>query len=143
MKNNNCEKLLGNPGQIPGEKLFKEILSEQLLTSYRGMLKIISEMKLLAEWRYYNDGKSWLWKITDKKKTVVWISLWESHFKASFYFTEKNRSGIESLAIDKEIKDTFSNTKSTGKLIPITLELAKLSDLENFRKLIDFKLSLK
>lgn len=34
-------------------------------------------MRRHPEWRYYKDGKSWLCKITQKNKTIVWISLWE------------------------------------------------------------------
>lgn len=95
MEDNNCKQLLRNPEQIPSENLFKEILSKQLFQTYQEMQKILSDSGLQAEWRYYKDGKAWLCKITHKKKTIVWVSLWDSLFKSSFFFTEKNRSGIE------------------------------------------------
>jgi len=143
MEEKNCNQLLRNPEQIPDEELFKEILSEQLFQTYKEMQKIFSGFGLSAEWRYYKDGKAWLWKITQKKKTIVWVSLWECFFKSSFYFTEKSRSGVESLPIDTKIKASFSETKPIGKLIPLILELENVVGLENFKKIIDYKLSLK
>lgn len=143
MEDNNCKQLLRNPEQIPSENLFKEILSKQLFQTYQEMQKILSDSGLQAEWRYYKDGKAWLCKITHKKKTIVWVSLWDSLFKSSFFFTEKNRSGIENLDIDTSIKTSFSKAKPIGKLIPLILDLGNISELENFKKIADYKLSLK
>ncbi|PKP08994.1 MAG: hypothetical protein CVU09_13085 [Bacteroidetes bacterium HGW-Bacteroidetes-4] len=38
-----------------------------------------------VQWRYYNDGKAWLCKVSYKKKTVFWLSVWEAYFKVAFY----------------------------------------------------------
>lgn len=143
MENNNCKQLLRNPEQIPNKELFEEILSKQLLQTYKEIEKIIADFGLLIEWRYYKDGKAWLCKITGKKKTIVWISLWENLIKSSFFFTEKNRSGIESLPIDTKIKTSFSKEKPIGKLIPLILEIDNIAKLDDFKKIIEYKLSLK
>jgi len=143
MENNNCKQLLRNPEQIPNEELFEEILPKQLLQTYKEIEKIIANFGLFIEWRYYNDGKAWLCKITGKKKTIVWISLWENIIKSSFFFTEKNRTGIESLPIETKIKTVFSKEKSIGKLIPLILEIDNIVELDNFKRIIEYKLSLK
>lgn len=143
MENNNCRQLLRNPEQIPNEELFEEILTKQLFQTYKEIVKIIDDFGLFIEWRFYNDGKAWLCKITRKKKTIVWISLWENLFKSSFYFTKKNRSGIEGLPIDTKIKASFSEEKSIGKLIPLILQIHDIAELENFKRIIEYKLSLK
>ena len=104
MENKNSAQLLRNPEPEPGDRLFSDILSEQLYQTYEELLKMVSEMGLSHEWRYYNDGKAWLCKITHKKKTVAWLSLWENTFKTGFYFTEKTGAGIISLDIDNKIK---------------------------------------
>ncbi len=99
MEDSYPDHLLRDPAQQPGDKLFREILTEQLYKAYEELLKIIPESGLSYEWRYYNDGKAWLCKITHKKKTVAWLSLWENAFKTTFYFTEKTGAGIKSLDI--------------------------------------------
>lgn len=70
MEENNCKKLLTNPKQIPNEELFKEILSKQWYQTYKEIQKIISGFGFCAGWRYYKDGKSWLYKITQKRKQL-------------------------------------------------------------------------
>lgn len=143
MENKNETQLLRNPGQEPDDRLFREILSEKLYKTYEELLKMVSEMGLSHEWRYYNDGKTWLCKITHKKKTVAWLSLWENTFKAGFYFTEKTGAGIMDLAIDNNIKSSFSQNKPIGKLIPLTLEIYHKTRLEDFRKIAVYKMALK
>ena len=143
MEDKNCKRLLQNPEQIPNAELFEKILSKQLLQTYKEIERIISDFGLLTEWRYYKDGKSWLCKVTHKKKTIVWVSLWENFFKSGFYFTEKNRNGIESLNIDTKIKTLFSKEKPIGKLIPLILDIQNVAELENFKKIIEYKLLLK
>lgn len=143
MEANNPAQLLGDPEQEPGNRLFREILSEQLYQTYEELLKTISGMGLSHEWRWYNDGKAWLCKITHKKKTVAWLSLWENAFKTSFYFTEKTGGGIKSLDIDNRLKSSFAQNKSIGKLIPLTLEIDEKSKLEDFRKIAEYKMTLK
>lgn len=143
MEDKNHIRLLRNPEQAPGEELFREILSHPLLQTYKEIQKIISGFGLVEEWRYYQDGKSWLCKITHKKKTIVWISLWENYVKASFFFTDKHRGGIEGLDLDKDIKASFSNVKPIGKLVPLILDMENVAGLDNFIRIIDYKLSLK
>jgi hypothetical protein len=98
MKDMESEQLLRDPQQKPDEKLFKTILNKQLYHLYEELQNMLSKIGLSAEWRYYNDGKSWLYKITYKKKTIAWLSLWKYFFKTSFYFTEKTSAGIMKLA---------------------------------------------
>lgn len=100
-------------------------------------------MRRHPEWRYYKDGKSWLCKITQKNKNNCLDFTLGTFFKSRFYFTEKSRSGLESLNIDTRIKASFSKTKPIRKLIPVILDLENVARLENFKKINNYKLSLK
>ena len=143
MESKKPAQLLSDPAQEPGDRLFREILSEQLYQTYEELLKILSEMGLSHEWRWYNDGKAWLCKITHKKKTVAWLSLWENAFNTGFYFTENTGAGIKSLDIDDKIKSSFLQNKPIGKLIPLTLEIDSKPKLEDFRTIAEYKVTLK
>lgn len=143
MENQNSKQLLKDPGQIPGGALFREMMGETLFQAYAGLQEIISSTGLSGEWRYYNDGKAWLYKVTFKKKTIAWVSLWEESIKTSFYFTEKNRGGIMDLDIGEPVKTAFLQAKSIGKLVPLTLDLKQKEDAEDFRKIAAYKMSLK
>lgn len=98
---------------------------------------------MLFEWRYYNDGKAWLCKLTFKKKTICWFSVWDQFFKMGFYFTDNAGAGISSLAIDPLLKDNFLNGPYYGKLKALTVEVRSREALESARILIDYKSKLK
>lgn len=95
------------------------------------------------EWRYYNDGKAWLCKLTHKKRTVCWISIWEKYFKTSFYFTQKHDEAIDSLAISPQLKAAYRAQQSTGKLKPVVVPVPTRKALDDVFTLLEFKSALK
>lgn len=139
----NTIQLLTNPDQLPDNKLFEEILCKQLYQTYLQIESSISALGLSAEWRYYHDGKAWLCKITHKKKTVAWLSLWNHCIKISFYFTEKTREGVMLLDVGNDIKTSFAQAKTIGKLIPLMLDLDQPDQIDGFTKTAIYKMNLK
>ena len=96
-----------------------------------------------GEWRYYNDGKSWLYKLTKKKKTVSWISVYHNKFKTTFYFPDKAEELIKASKLKKEYIEKFVNGKRYGKIRGITIEIKKPTDLSSTKKLIKIKEQIK
>lgn len=95
------------------------------------------------EWRYYNDGKAWLCKLTRKKKTVCWISVWDGYFKTAFYFTSKSDKDIEELPIPPDVKDSYREHPSIGKLKPLVIEVKSKKALEPVFVVANYKSGLK
>jgi hypothetical protein len=94
------------------------------------------------EWRYYNDGKSWLMKVQHKKKTVFWLSILEGSFRTTFYIHEKAKQMVEGSTISEELKDQYRG-KSFGKLRGITVVHKNKKDVQFAKELIGIKLSIK
>ena len=95
------------------------------------------------EWRYYNDGKSWLMKVQRKAKTVFWLSIIKNSFRITFYFTDKASQPIAESNISEELKAQFTDGKSYGKIKGITVEIQHPSDLEATKTLIELKEKVK
>ena len=95
------------------------------------------------EWRYYNDGKSWLMKVQRKAKTVFWLSIIKNSFRITFYFTDKASKAIAESNISEELKAQFTDGKLYGKIKGITIVFKKKKDIEYAKSLITIKLSLK
>ncbi|MDL2313269.1 DUF3788 domain-containing protein [Bacteroidales bacterium OttesenSCG-928-B11] len=128
----------------PTEEVLEQVLEKEIFNVYQEILKIItSEFDLQYEWRFYKDGKSWLFKAVYKRKTIFWLSAWRGFIKISFFFTEKTRSGIFDLPISGEIKEKFDTTKATGKLIALILDIEQEKQLNDFREIAKYKKSLK
>jgi hypothetical protein len=95
------------------------------------------------EWRYYNDGKSWLMKVTRKAKTVFWLSVIEKYFRITFYFTDKAAQAIKSSTISKELKQQFINGKYFNKIRGLTITFKTKKDIDYTKTLIELKLKMK
>jgi len=96
-----------------------------------------------AQWRYYNDGKSWLLKVVRKSKTIFWVSVTKGSFRTTFYFGDKAEASILESSLSDDLKDSFKSGKRYGKIRGITTEIKGETDLNNVHELIELKLSQK
>ncbi|MFC1555520.1 DUF3788 family protein [candidate division KSB1 bacterium] len=96
-----------------------------------------------GEWRYYNDGKNWLHKITKKKKTICWVSVFHDKFKTTFYFSDKAEQLILESKLEKSFIDQFIHGKRYGKIRGLTVEIKNPLDINTTKILIEIKEQLK
>lgn len=146
LQNENMETQLLRDSQIfPSEEVLKNVLERDAYEAFDSFMNVITgaEYGLTYEWRYYNDGKSWLCKILHKKKTVMWLSVWDGFFKISFFFTEKHLEGIAALDIAENIKEDFCNAKPFGRMIPMVFEINNKKQFPDLLTVAAFKKNLK
>lgn len=111
------------------------------LTLFEQMHKDYPEFA--EEWKYYNDGKRWLLKVTEKKKTVFWLSVIPKGFRITFYFSDKAQKQILDSAIADELKDQYINGKRYNKIRGLTIVCTKKRDITSAELLIEIKRRLK
>lgn len=99
--------------------------------------------QLTDQWRYYEDGKSWLMKITNKTKTIFWLSVIKNSFRITFYFTDKAEAAIFSSSISDELKDQFRNGKRFNKIRGLTITFKNKKDVEYAKTLMAIKAAFK
>jgi hypothetical protein len=136
--------ILGDKDLFPSDELLHSIFGDKMIF----WQKIISYVKnnhkdITEEWRYYNDGKQWLFKMQLKKKTIFWASVLKDTFRITFYFGNKAEPAIEGSPLPQKIKDGFRDARRFGALRPITTIVNENEDLDNILKLIDVKVKLK
>jgi hypothetical protein len=95
------------------------------------------------EWRYYNDGKSWLLKVTRKAKTIFWLSVVDGSFRITFYFTDRAQQILEESNLSPALKDQFKTGKKYGKIRGVTLFFKNKKDCAYAEELIRIKLTVK
>lgn len=96
-----------------------------------------------GEWNYYNDGKSWLFKMIQKKKTIFWIGILENTFRITFYFGDKAEPVINASDLPESIKNEFRLSKRYGAIRAVTIKMEDSTDAENVLKLVAVKNKLK
>jgi hypothetical protein len=95
------------------------------------------------EWRYYNDGKSWLLKVTRKAKTVFWLGVYDGGFRVTLYFSDKGTQALMSSDISAELKKQFKSGHLHGKIRGVTVKMNSKRDVGKVNGLIAVKLAMK
>ncbi len=135
---------LNDKDEYPDDQVLARHL-EDAKTAWDSFMSLImgSYPWFSGEWRYYNDGKSWLYKLTKKKQTVCWVSVWPGAFKTTFYFGDKAAELITTSKLKKEYIDQFVDGKKYGKIRGVTVIVKKAADLKATKTLIEIKEQLK
>ncbi len=136
--------LLKNPKQFPDDTFLKDILEARYLIYFeikKLVCKINSNIEFL--WNYYKDGKAWLCKVVLNKTTIFWLSVWNDCIKVTFYFSGKKKLAFMESDINDVYKKKLSEAKASGKISPLTLELADIEDLKDFAAIVALKIKLK
>jgi len=138
------QPVLSDKNQFPSE----EIIFSHIGKSKSLWLSIFNYLhtrhpEIMTEWRYYNDGKSWLLKATKKKKTVFWLSVIPGSFRMTFYFNDRAGQSVMESSLSGEWKDQFLSGKKYGKIRGLTVVFKNRKDIENAKTLIGIKLSVK
>ena len=136
---NNIE--LRDENIYPDEKVLEKILGESY-DAYCSLLNLYGENYLSHEWRYYRDGKAWLCKVQKKKKTIVWMSAWKGYMQATVYFPEKYMQGIYSLGLGNDALERIRKAKNVGKSWPCIFEVRDKAVLDDFNKVMQYKISV-
>jgi hypothetical protein len=131
---------LNNEEEYPSDEVLLRVLGRTKRT-WDAFMAMISQHypSFSGEWRYYNDGKSWLYKLTTKKKTVCWVSVWPQAFKTAFYFSDKAEGLITEGRLEGQYVDQFVHGKKYGKIRGIVVTLTKIADLDAVKALIEIK----
>lgn len=144
METDNVKLLLREKEPEPSNEVLENVMGKELFVIYQELMDVFThEFCLDPQWHFYKDGNSWLCKVVHKKKTILWLSVWENYIKTGFYFTEKTGKGVLELNIDNNIKKGFEMAKPVGKLIPLTFEINHQNQMKDLKEVIRYKKGLK
>ena len=129
------KQLLREQEIFPSEEVLKNILGN-VYSVYEELETLLTQDGIIFEWHYYKDSKSWLCKVSYKKKTVFWLSVWDGFFKISFFFLERHFEGIMALEIPE---NSYIMEKEWGKMFPFIFNISKREQLTDLMKMINFK----
>ena len=135
---------LNDKDEYPDDEVLHRVLGRTKRTWDAFMAMITEDHPLFSgEWRYYNDGKSWLYKLVKKKKTICWVSVYPHAFKTGFYFPDRAEELITAGRLEAQYVDQFVQGKRYGRIRGITVIVTKSADLDAVRTLIEIKEQIK
>jgi hypothetical protein len=98
---------------------------------------------VITDWKYYKDANGWLLPVTFKKKNLCWISAMEDTFRVSFWFGPKVTTLFENSNLPDSLKEEFRKAKQNKMGRGISVYVTSTDTLENVKKLLEFKNTLK
>jgi hypothetical protein len=136
---------LSNPSVYPSDDLVFSLIGEKKVFWQKILKHVLENNKDISwAWNYYNDGKQWLFKLVQKKKTICWGAvLATGEFRITFYFADKAEPLIYGSDLPQDVKESFKTAKKYGLIRPATLLVNSEKDVETILKLAEIKLKLK
>jgi hypothetical protein len=129
---------------IPTDDYIFSIIGEKRIYWQRIMKDAFENYKdISGNWNYYNDGKQWLFKLVQKKKTIFWAGILQETFRITFYFGDKAESLIEGSELPQTIKDGFKTSQRYGAIRAVSIKVLDQTDVDNVLKLIVIKHKIK
>ena len=126
--------------------------TNEIVFSFIGEKKVLWEMlhqklndeqkEISTEWRYYNDGKSWLYRGLKKDKVIFWVGVFQDYFNVTFYLSKKAEELIANSELPVKMKKDFEDTKDQ-KFRSISVMVMEEADIDNILKLVKVKLKVK
>jgi Protein of unknown function (DUF3788) len=136
--------LLTNKEIYPSDELIFSIIGDKKILWQSIMDHMNNSYKdSMGQWNFYNDGKRWLFKMVQKKKTVFWAGILEDTFRVTFYLGNKAENIIENSDLPQSIKEEFRTSKKYGLIRPVTFIIRDKTDVDNVFKMIALKSKLK
>lgn len=133
--------ILSNPDVYPTEEVISFSLG-RTMAAYKSMMEFnhTHHPDFVERWKYYNDGKSWLFNVSRKKKTLFWLSILKGSFRTTFYMGPKAEDSIVRSSIPEDLKRQYLSG-AERKIRGITLIIKTKKDLDTYRELLDLKLA--
>jgi hypothetical protein len=128
----------------PNEDLVFSIIGEKRILWQKIMQHLHEDQTDITEvWRFYNDGKCWLFRAIKKNKTLFWIGVTDGTFRVSFWFGDKAEPLIAQSNLPEKIKNDFETAKRYNKIRGVSVTMTNTQDVEDVIQLIGIKLKLK
>jgi hypothetical protein len=136
--------VFSDPNVKPDEKLIFSKIGDKKKLWHAIMIFISDNYKdMEGDWRYYNDGKQWLFKMVQKKKTIFWGAILDGAFRITFYFGGKAEPVIVASDLPDKAKQQYLTGPRYGKIRAITTLVNDMSDVSDIEKLISIKVKIK
>ena len=138
------EPVLRDQKEYPSDDVLRLHLG-RAMASWQALMAHIEqhEPALSGEWRYYKDGKSWLYKATYKKLTLCWAAVFRGRFKTTCYFPDRAEPAITDSKLPKTYIDQYLSGHRYGKTRAISVDVRKLADLRVTKQIMDIRLQVK
>lgn len=95
----------------------------------------------VEKWHFTSEKYGWSYRVSDKKRVIVYFLPRDKFFKIAFVFGQKATDSILASDISNSIKNEFKAAKVYAEGRGIRISVTDTSQLEDIKKLIVIKIA--
>lgn len=97
--------------------------------------------KATSEWKFSGDNYGWNFRISDKKRVILYLLPRSQYFKAALVFGQKATDKVFDGTIAEDIKNELRAAKKYAEGRGIRIDVRDTSKIEDIQELIKIKIS--
>lgn len=98
--------------------------------------------KATDEWKFPGEKHGWSFRVSDKKRVLVYLLPRDGFFKVAMVFGQKAFEAVMNSTVSEDIKQELSAAKAYAEGRGIRIDVRDISVLKDIQMLIDIKLGL-
>ena len=99
----------------------------------------IADPDSMNEWNYSSDKYGWSFRISDKKRVLIYLLPRDKFFKVGLVFGQKATDEILNSTISEDIKNEINSAKKYAEGRGIRIEVRDKSIIDDIKQLITIK----
>ncbi|ESU18645.1 hypothetical protein FCR2A7T_27350 [Flavobacterium cauense R2A-7] len=126
----------------PSEEDLQQVLGETFML-WKSLAEFTKQSypKYIEYWHFSGDKYGWNFRISDKKRALLYLLPRDGFFKAALVFGQKATDEILKSEIDENIKNEILTAKVYAEGRGIRITVNDKSNLDDIKKLITIKIS--
>jgi hypothetical protein len=127
---------------IPSDSELKNALGSTY-NVWQEIVEYVKDINPLAfeEWKYSGDKYGWGFRISDKKRVLVYLLPRDGFFRVAFVFGQKANDAIMESTISESIKNELRAAKAYAEGRGIRIEIRDRESLKDIWNLIEIKIN--
>lgn len=136
------ESIFTNKTTEPSEEDLRRALGTTF-TVWESLAKFTKESypKYIESWHFSGDKYGWNFRISEKKRVLLYLLPRDGFFKAAFVFGQKATDAILKSEIDENIKNEIQAAKVYAEGRGIRIDVRDTSNCDAIKKLIAIKIT--
>ncbi|MGL6298371.1 MAG: DUF3788 domain-containing protein [Methanobacteriaceae archaeon] len=132
--------IFDNKEIIPDEEDLKEVLKENM-DLWNQLIKYLEEEygPIKAEWKFYSKKAGWSYKVSNKKRNLIFLIPNDEYFIATVNMSLKVSEILLDIDLPKDIKNIITKTKAYSEGKSILINIKNNEDIKNIKTILNIR----
>jgi hypothetical protein len=132
--------IFDNKEIVPNEDDLKNVLKDKIEV-WNQLISYLEEEygSLTGEWKFYSKNAGWTYRVTGKKRNLVFLSPNDEYFLVTINMSVKVSKILLDMDFKEEIKKIIKETKAYREGLSVLIEIKSENDLEDIKTMLNVR----